>query len=68
MRNLNEFEEVNEAKKTMVYIVVEDGDSVMSTSQYVLDDMKVFFNKKDADAYADSFKYGGMMVFQEEVN
>ena len=45
MKNLNEFEEVNEAKKTMVYIVVEDGDSVMSTSQYVLDDMKVFFNK-----------------------
>ena len=58
---------MSEEKKTMVYIVVESGDSVMDTCQYVLNDMKVFFNKKEADAYADSFKYGGMLVLQEIV-
>jgi len=58
---------MSEEKKNMVYIVVQDGDSVMDTCQYILNDMKVFFNKKEADAYADSFKYGGMMVFQEIV-
>jgi len=58
---------MSEEKKTTVYIVVESGDSVMDTCQYVLNDMKVFFNKKEADAYADSFKYGGMLVLQEIV-
>jgi ribosome-binding ATPase YchF (GTP1/OBG family) len=60
-------EEINEAKKTTVYVVVEDGDSVMNTAQYVLDDMKIFFNEKDAQKYADSQKYGGFSVIKEEV-
>jgi hypothetical protein len=63
MKPLNEFEEINEAKKTTVYVVVEDGDS----AQYILDDMKIFFNEKDAQKYADSQKYGGFSVIKEEV-
>tara|TARA_R110000772_G_scaffold72193_1_gene157614 strand:+ start:315 stop:494 length:180 start_codon:yes stop_codon:yes gene_type:complete len=58
---------MSEEKKIMVYIVVQEGDPVMDTFQYILNDMKVFFNKKEADAYADSFKYGGMLVLQEIV-
>ena len=64
MKSINE---LNEAKKTTVYIVVEEGDAVGNTNQYVLDDMKVFFNQKDADNYAASQKYGGFVVLREDI-
>ena len=54
---------INEVEDTTVYIVVEDGDS----NQYVLDNMKIFTNEKDADEYADSQKYGGFIVIRGEV-
>tara|TARA_B110000977_G_scaffold18059_1_gene21820 strand:- start:215 stop:427 length:213 start_codon:yes stop_codon:yes gene_type:complete len=54
---------LKEEGKTTVYIVVEGGDY----NQYVLDNMKVFSNRNDADAYADSFEYGGMEILQMEV-
>mgnify|MGYP003624888480 FL=1 len=60
---LDEGKLLKEEGKTSVFIVVEEGDN----NQYTLSDMKVFSNRKDADDYADSFKYGGTMVFQMEV-
>tara|TARA_R110002074_G_scaffold334504_1_gene504901 strand:+ start:650 stop:1411 length:762 start_codon:yes stop_codon:yes gene_type:complete len=63
LKYLDEGKLLKEEGKTLVYIVVEEGDN----NQYTLSDMKVFSNRNDADDYADSFKYGGTMVFQMEV-
>ena len=60
---LDEGKLLKEEGKTLVYIVVEEGDN----NQYTLSDMKVFSNRSDADDYADTLMYGGTMVFQMEV-
>ena len=54
---------INEAVNDTVYVVVEDGDS----NQYMLDNMKVFTNEKEANKYADSQRYGGFTVIKVEV-
>tara|TARA_Y100000385_G_scaffold78377_1_gene79586 strand:+ start:2094 stop:2294 length:201 start_codon:yes stop_codon:yes gene_type:complete len=55
MKNLNEFEELNEAKKTMVYVVLP-----MSFKKYADDIPKnkaiAFKNYEDAKIYANSLE------------
>tara|TARA_R100000697_G_C5394642_1_gene183570 strand:- start:453 stop:647 length:195 start_codon:yes stop_codon:yes gene_type:complete len=53
MKNLNEFEELNEAKKTMVYVVLP-----MSFKKYDVPGNKAiaFKNYEDAKIYANSLE------------
>tara|TARA_B100000497_G_scaffold95613_1_gene107254 strand:+ start:1899 stop:2093 length:195 start_codon:yes stop_codon:yes gene_type:complete len=62
MKNLNEFEEVNEAKKTTVYVVIpfySDGVTINEN------DVMVFKNYNNADNYVNSLE-GSPIVIETE--
>jgi len=63
MKNLNEFEELNEAKKTTVYVVIpfySDGVTINEN------DVMVFKNYNDADNYVNGLE-GSPIIIETEL-